>query len=222
MAGHVVADGVDCGLPDSAHRLEWSVPRHRAALANCAVFDHRYGFDYDVALLMSEVKTRYRNSGGQFLVLPSARKIPPAAVSRFEWQHRALISPEDLDDGYDPTNVDNSARGYRGEAKMVRLREEYLRAFFVRRQRFEKLSTKITRRDFSHNLSARQLPGRFTVWYLRSYADERMVSAIVRADSEELWPHHRFTDYMVAAVVSFEEELLQRDFRFREHTRDLL
>lgn len=61
---------------------------------------------------------------------------------------------------------------------------------------------------------------RFSTWFVRSDADDRMVEEIVRADKEERWPHGKYDIYAVDADIAMEEVQLQRDFCFRKHTRD--
>lgn len=43
---------------------------------------------------------------------------------------------------------------------------------------------------------------------------------IARAYQEERWPHHVYSGYAFDPLIAMREVLLQRDFRFREHTRD--
>lgn len=70
-------------------------------------------------------------------MLPDHRKQRPAVVCRFEWQRRVLVPDADLDYVWERNNQRNQARGYYELARMARLREEFLHAFFVRRLRFD-------------------------------------------------------------------------------------
>lgn len=113
-----------------------------------------------------------REEGG-FKVLSGSMLLPHSVVLRWEWQKRVCIPRQTRTHGY--SNFDaRFAKAFHSRSDADTLYYRYLNSFFVRRQRFEALDEQPPprRTDYEQNLTFRQLPGMFPVWYLWSYAKD--------------------------------------------------
>jgi len=168
--------------------LTWTQGNEAEELLTGPAFTYVQGYDVFLASAFTASEPQYPSGGDHiYIVLPSGRRQPASIVMSWEWQKRVLVPLDHVGEGFNRANPSKSISGVMGTKRQRLKHAMFLKACFVRRQRFEATQgPSAGSRAYKQNLRERQLPGRLVVWFTRSMDVDAMAANLVEADDKEV------------------------------------